>query len=385
MVLNGCDSPPPERYTQADINALATQREQEQQIRGKSIYGEHIYDGYRGLAALPWFGLDDAGQLLCIDDSIPAPIDVHCHLGMSVLFKPELDLQTKTPRVRHLLDCDAASPGSPFDLDIYANGNFSEEALSDLRAHTIAQGLWGSEYAATQTIPNLLREMDSMRVDKALLLPIKLGLPFGDTLTEDWRDAVTSMGHTNRLHPGLSVYPGAKSAIAEMREHAKRGARVMKLHPTVQRFYPDHPEAMHLYNEAERLGLVIFFHGGRAGIEPESSHPFAIPRHYEAALQEFPNVQFILGHGGARDGAAMLELATRHNNAWLGIHGQSLTRLEAMIQHTGGERLLFGTDWPFYHMGASLAKVLIATQAKGREKIRKDILRGNAMALFSSF
>ena len=138
---------------------------------------------------------------------------------------------------------------------------------------------------------------------------------------------------------------------------------------------------MEIYEEAERLGLVIFFHGGRAGIEPESSHPYAMPRHYEAPLVEFPNLQFVLGHAGARDHAAMLDMALRHENAWLEIHGQSLTNLEMMIQRTNGERMLFGTDWPFYHIGASLAKVLIATDSPGRAPVRQKILRDNALRL----
>lgn len=382
LVLGGCDSPQGDRYTQTDVDLLARQREVEQQQRGKSVYGRHVYRGYRGLAELPWFDLDGDGQLRCVDDSIPMAVDVHCHLGMSVLFRPQLDLLASTERVKHLLDCDAPGQECSFDLDVYANGNFSEEALTELRWHTVAQGIWGSSFSITQTIPNLLREMDAMRVQQALLLPIKLGLPFGDSLTEDWRSAVNEAGAGKRLHAGLSVHPREKTAIQEMREHAAAGGRIIKLHPPVQRFYPDAPTLMPIYEEAQKLGLVVFFHGGRAGIEPDSSHPYAMPRHYEAPLAEFPKLQFILGHAGARDAAAMLELALRYDNAWLGSHGQSLTNLDTMIKRTGGERMLFGTDWPFYHQGPSLAKVLLTTQAAGRENIRNMILRENALALF---
>lgn len=301
---------------------------------------------------------------------------------MSVLFKPKLDLLAETERVMHLLDCDATVPACPLDLDIYVNGNFSPAALEELRFSTIAQGVWGSRFAKTQTIPNLLREMNAMHVQHSLLLPIKLGLPFGDTLTEDWRSAVASAEATVRLHVGLSVHPREDDCVQQMRNHADTGARVIKLHPTVQRFYPDDAAVMDLYAEAEKLGLVVFFHGGRAGIEPDYTHRYAMPRHYEAPLAEFPKLQFILGHAGARDGEAMLNLALRYDNAWLGIHGQSLTQLEVMIQRTGGDRLLFGTDWPFYHLGASLAKVLITTEAAGREQIRRRILRENALRLF---
>jgi len=379
--LSACDSPAPERYTEADIESLAAERGREQEIKGEGEYGHHVYPGYRGLAELPWFELDTEQQLVCVDDSIPLSIDIHSHLGMSLLFEPRLDLHASTPRVKHLLDCDKTNPGCPFDLDVYANSNFSEEALGDLRIQTIAQGLWGSSHAATQTIPNLLREMDAMRVQKAFLLPIKLGLPFGDNLAKDWRAAIKTAGARHRLHCGLSVNPRSENAFAEMQAHAAQGARIIKLHPTMQRFYPDDPAAMLLYEEALKLGLVVFFHGGRAGIEPESSHSFAMPRHYEAALREFPNLQFILGHAGARDMQGMLALALSYDNAWLDIHGQGLSRLEQLIQKTGGERLLFGTDWPFYHIGASLAKVLITTQKPARHGIRYAILRGNAETL----
>lgn len=382
VALGGCAKPATERYNQTDIDVLAAQKQREQKQKGKGPYGAQVYAGYRGLADLPWFDLNKTGQLVCIDESIPWSIDVHCHLGMSVLFKPALNLQAETERVMHLLDCDATTPGCPLDLDIYINGNFSEAALDDLQTSTLAQGVWGSRFAETQTIPNLLREMDAMRVQNALLLPIKLGLPFGDTLTEDWRDAVSTSGVEDRLHVGLSVHPRDADAVNQIRIHAAKGGKAIKLHPTVQRFYPDDPNVMHIYEAAQTEGLVIFYHGGRAGIEPESSHPFAMPRHYEAPLREFPKLQFIMGHAGARDSEAMLNLVTRYENAWLGMHGQSLTFLEHIIQRTAGERVLFGTDWPFYHLGASLAKVLITTDKKERRSIRNAILRNNALLLF---
>lgn len=384
VALTACGGGPQEgRYSQADIDLLAAQRKAEAAASGKGPFGIQRFHGYRGLAELPWFELDRQGVLQCVDDSIPKAIDVHCHLGMSYLFKPELDLQAETKRVKHLLDCDRDNPGCELDLDIYVNGNFTAAGLDDLQTTSLAQGLWGSHYAETQTIPNLLKEMDAMRVEQAMILPIKLGLPFGDDLSERWNVAIQQAGATNRLKAGFSVHPRDEHRLEQISTAAKSGFKLLKLHPTVQRFYPDDPGMMEVYQLAEELGLIIFFHGGRAGIEPESSHPYAMPRHYQGAIATFPKLNFILGHAGARDFDAMLELALRNDNAWLGIHGQSLTNLDTMIRRTGGERMLFGTDWPFYHIGVSLAKVLIATQADGRRELRNAILRRNAVGLFT--
>lgn len=380
IAVPGCTAEP-DRYTEADIANLKRQWRFDAENSGKGPYGPQRYRGYRGLAELPWFELDAGGTLRCVTDDFPPAIDFHCHLGMSMLMAPEIDLGARPPRVQHLLDCDGSEPGCELDLDIYINGNFSESDLRGLWLGSIAQGLWGSAAAATQTIPNLLAEMDATRVGQAVILPIVFGLPFGDDLNERWAAAIETSGRGDRLRIGASVHPRDPERLTALERYAATGARVLKLHPTMQRFYPDEPELMELYAACERLGMVVFFHAGRAGIEPESSHRYALPRHYEGALSAFPKLPFVLGHSGARDGVEMLEMGLRHDNAWFGIHGQGVTQLHEMIQRTGGERMLFGTDWPFYHLAASLAKVLIVTEDS--PEVRASILRGNALRLLA--
>lgn len=368
-------SAPAHRYGEDDVARLAQQRAAEQARRAAPGAPGTRFRGYRGLAELPWFELDAQGELVMVADDVPPAVDCHCHFGISLLLAPELDLFQRTDRVEHLLDCDAEPPGCELDLDIYINGNFTPDELSRMHRGVIAQGLWGSRAAATQTIPNLLREMDATRVERAWILPIAFGFPFGDDLTERWLDAIEASGSAERFVSGASVHPGDPERIAKLERYAARGARVVKLHPPLQRFYPDADEMMEIYAACERLGLVVFFHCGRAGIEPERNHPYALPRHYAGALANFPKLPFVLGHSGARDADAALELALAHDNAWLDVHGQGLAHLGEMLRRTGGERMLFGTDWPFYHLASSLAKVLIATD--GRPDLRDAVLQGN--------
>ncbi len=379
----GCARHDPGRYTTEDQAGLARQQREERAASGQGRFGRRVYAGYRGLAELPWFELDDAGRLVLIDESVPAAIDFHTHLGFSLLFEPHLDLSAPTERVRHFLDCDASTPGCALDLDVYVNANFSDEALGDLSWATLTQGLWGNDFVRTHTIPNLLAEMDRTGVERAVLLPIVFDLPFGDRVEQTWLAGVEATKAQERLSVGTSVHPEQEGRVECLERAAARGARVVKMHPTVQAFYPDDPRAMEIYAAAERLGLVIFFHGGRAGVEPEGRQRYALPRHYEAAFSTFPDLPFAIGHGGARDGAAMLELALRHDNVWLGIHGQSVTHLDEMIRRTDGERLLFGTDWPWYHLAASLAKVLIVTEDPALHPVRDAILRDNAERLLA--
>lgn len=371
-----------DRYTEADEAALDRQRREERERSGTGPDGVQRFRGYRGLAELPWFEIDDRGRLVCTVADLPPAIDFHCHFGMSLGLAPELDLMARTERVRHLLDCDATEPGCELDLDVYINANFTEAALRSLRWEAVSQGLWGSDAAATQTIPNLLDEMDDTGVARAVILPIAMGLPFGDDLALRWLDAIDASGAADRFVRGASVHPRDPEKIEKLRRQAARGARVVKLHPAMQRFFPDSEEAAEIYEECERLGLVVFFHGGRAGIEPRYAHQFTLMRYYAPAFQRFPGVRFVLGHAGARDVADAIPLAIRHPNVWLGIHGQGVTVLRELIDRVGTRKLLFGTDWPFYHLAATLAKVLMVTE--GDPTARRAILADNAGALLAA-
>lgn len=377
LTLPGCRDA--SRYSDEDEARLEAQKRSEREGSGRGPFGRHRYRGYRGLAELPWFAIDERGRLVCTAEDLPPAIDVHAHFGMSLLFAPEIDLQARPPRVRHLLDCDAEDPGCDLDLDVYMNANFTPAALRALRIGALAQITWGNAAAATQTLPALLDEMDATRVGEALVLPIAFGLPFGDDLTERWMAAIAEAGAGDRLLSGASVHPRDPDRIEKLQRHAARGARAVKLHPAAQRFFPDSPEAMEIYAECGRLGLPVIFHAGRAGIEPSYTYQYTVMRNYEPMLMRFPEVDFVLGHAGARDVADAIPLARGYPNAWLGIHGQGVTRLDELIERVGADRLLFGSDWPFYHLAGTLAKVLIVTEK--RPDARNAILRDNAERL----
>jgi len=52
-----------------------------------------------------------------------------------------------------------------------------------------------------------------------------------------------------------------------------------------------------------------------------------------------------------------------------------------MIRKNGHEKLLFGSDWPYYPSIIPLAKVLLATERE-KDEVRADILGANVQRLF---
>jgi predicted TIM-barrel fold metal-dependent hydrolase len=362
-------------YTPADAALLEERRAAERARAGTGPLGPLRFRGWRGLADLPEFELGPDGELRCVAEDVAGGTDLHAHLGIALLLAPRLDLRRRSSRTRYYLDCDG-EPGCDADLDQYMNESFTPAQRRSLVVEQLRQLTLGGGAAETHSAANLVAELDRMGLARAAILPIAFGLPFGDDMAEQAFDQLASSELAPRLVFGASVHPRDPEAAARLRAQADRGARIVKLHPEFQRFYPDAPEAMALYAECERLDLPVIFHAGRSGIEPAWMRRYALLRRYEAAAEAWPRVRFVLGHAGARDSEEAAELAARHANVWLDAQGQGATRLSELLSAVGPEKLVFGTDWPWYHVGATLAKVLLVTQHDAGA--RRRILRDNA-------
>jgi len=374
--LGGCgaEEDAPGVYTPEDAARLARQQAEEAERAGRGRLGELRFRGYRGLAELPWFELDDEGRLRTVAE-LPGIIDVHTHFGMD-LYRP-LDHARRTERVEHLLDCDATRPGCVLDLDVYVNANFTEEAHAALPRHFVT-GAFALGPTRTHTAANLLAEMDDVGVAQAAVLPIALGLPLAGSLSERWRRAIQDNGWEDRLLPFASVDPNEPDAPAKLRAHADAGARGVKLHPEMQRFFPDDDGAMAVYEVCRERRLPVVFHAGRSGIEPEGIRKYALMRRYEPAVAAFPEVRFVFGHGGARDLERAIPIARAHRNVWLGLSSLGVSQIDRALEALGPDRLAFGSDWPFYHLAVTLAKILLVT--RGDTGARDVLLRHAAEA-----
>jgi predicted TIM-barrel fold metal-dependent hydrolase len=362
-------------YTPEDAARLDHQIAEEAAHAGHGRFGPLRFRGYRGLAELPWFELGPGGRLrLAVE--LPGSVDVHTHFGMD-FYRP-LDLTRRTGRVEHLLDCDGEDPGCELDLDVYANANFSAEERAALPRHLVA-GAFGLGATRTHTAANLLAEMDDVGAARAVVLPIAMSLPFAGGLPERWLRAIQANGWQDRLVPFASVDPNDAGAPAKLAALADAGARGVKLHPEMQRFFPDGAGAMAVYQVCRERGLVVLFHAGRSGIEPEGIRKYALMRHYEPAAADFPDVRFVFGHGGARDLERAIPIARAHRNVWLGLSCLGASQIATALAALGPERLVNGSDWPFYHLAVSLAKILIVT--RDDPGARDALLRDNALAL----
>ena len=326
------------------------------------------FSGLHDLARLPYFTLRE-GRLVLADPALGPAIDMHTHLALSFGPFGGIDLHKGDVPARHYLPADR-----PFDLDLYINQNFSPGDLKTLKRDLSLSGLTPFGIRKTHTVPNLAREMNELGIAGSVLLPIDL--PFMSHNADRWLRAIE--GRRDFVGFG-SVHPFSRGIERQLDAQVKLGARGLKIHPAVQMVGPDHPKMRRIYEACGARGLPILFHCGPVGIELESGRKLSQVHRYESAIAEHPQTTFVLGHSGALQFAQGVELARRYTNVYLELSSQSLTGLRKIFDEADPERILFGTDWPFYHQAVGLAKVFLLTE--GNDTLRRNVLHDNAARL----
>jgi hypothetical protein len=320
------------------------------------------------LARLPYFRAVE-GRLVLADPALGPAIDLHTHLALTYVVKQKLDLRREWPQTEHYLPSYR-----PFELDVYANRNFAPEDMERLTRDLSLASVTDGGMRRTHTVPNLAREMKELGVRASVLLPIDF--PFLSENATTWLEAIA--GREDFVGFG-SVHPYTTDVAAKLDRQKALGARGVKVHPAVQNVRPDLERCKALYRLCGERDMAVFFHCGPVDIENALGRYLSQVRFYEEAIAECPGTTFVLGHSGALQMPEALGFAKKYPNVWLEIASQSLSGVERLCAEAPDDRLLFGTDWPFYHQAMGLAKVFLATE--GDDRLRKRVLHQNAERL----
>jgi len=260
------------------------------------------------------------------------------------------------------------------DLNIYQNKNFNAQDMARMKRDLVQNASKPGGMKATHTIPNITGEMKDLHISHSVLLAIDL--PFISDNAGTYLKATAE-------HPELvvfgSVHPYAPFICKRVERQVAMGVKGIKVHPAVQLVRPDWPRCLRLYHECGLRDLPVIFHCGPVGIEPRAGRYLSQVRHYRRGIEQCKQTTFLLGHSGALQLDEALELAKRNDNVYLELASQSLPGIRKILKEGPTDRVLHGSDWPFYHQASALAKTLIATE--GDEALRRKVLFGNAARL----
>jgi uncharacterized protein len=152
--------------------------------------------------------------------------------------------------------------------------------------------------------------------------------------------------------------------VAHLREMAGRGARGVKLHPVLQKFEPNETTLQPVYQACAELGLAVLSHTGPA----RDGVPFAEVPAFVPMLSAFPGLTVVLAHlGGGKwqDTLAVAEAFPRvafdlcEIIEWAGAPGApTAAELATLIRDIGPDRVVLGSDYPWYEPARTAERVL---------------------------
>ncbi|QIB41993.1 amidohydrolase family protein [Streptomyces aureoverticillatus] len=210
----------------------------------------------------------------------------------------------------------------------------------------------------------LVEEMDAAGVERAVLLVPDFGLRMTGTAEPE---EAARLHHEIRLrHPGrfwvyIGVDPrrGPEGVVAFERMVDAYGLDGVKLYPPCG-YSPSDPGLYPYYEICADRALPVFVHTGPTArsLDYGPAHPMRIDR----AARDFPDIPFVLGHGGLTHVDTCAYLAAYRPNVYVDTGGfasgpslpywpEHLNRLFRMgINH----KIIFGTDWPLGRLNGGL-------------------------------
>lgn len=190
----------------------------------------------------------------------------------------------------------------------------------------------------------------------------------------------------DRLIGFLSVDSTQDGWEREVREgHEELGLRGIKLLPMYAGFSMDDPRLDPLWRYAERHALPVLLHAGTTFIA-QAPLAFTLPRLIEPVALKHPGVKIILAHLGHPYEAECLVTIRKHDNVFADVSAlhyrpfQLYHSLMLAQEYGVWPKLLFGTDYPFTTVNASIAGLrALNDMLEGTKLPRLDVKQIEAM------
>jgi len=229
---------------------------------------------------------------------------------------------------------------------------------------------------------DLIKLMDENGIEKAVISPIPgYPDPEGVKSTAMQNDMIADavVKYPDRFPCGLAALEprhGEKALEELNRALGELKLKGLMFHMDYQGCEVDNPIMFRFMEEAKKYNPVILCHTAQL------SH-VETPYRFEKLAEAFPEIIFIAGHP-AMDTTQlgnMLEVAKRNKNVLLDtcLWHHHLWPIKKAVDAIGGDRLLFGSDLPYYDRSGD---IWIVENAKVSDEVKEKIFWKNAARVF---
>jgi len=217
----------------------------------------------------------------------------------------------------------------------------------------------------------LIELMDMSKIDKSVLFAVDEE-NFQPTYEVQNDKIIAAMNkYPGRIIAFVRIVPSAgRAAVNEFKRCCDLGVRGLKL-KTPDGFEP--ADAKCIFDLIEdRPDFPVLIHTAH----DEHSQP----RIWKPVLSKYPNINFILAHGGKDHYRKCTEMAITMPNVYIDTSTLSYNRTRFIYENAGPEKLLFASDYPYSHPAVELKKIELAITNKEDQEL---VLHKNAARLMA--
>lgn len=238
--------------------------------------------------------------------------------------------------------------------------------IIDAHAH---MGDYNAFYIPDPSSEGMLKIMDRLGIDKACITPHTA------SCGSDYQEGNNQVIETLKKYPDrflgyCTINPNYPQEIQEEMKRCFdiRGFVGIKLHPFCHGVPIEYKGYIPVYEFAQENRLPILFHtSGKRDVE------------YISYLADtYPDANFIMGHAGfnIRAQECAMEEVKKHHNLYVDI-AISFTyecNVEWMVESIGSEKILYGSDMPFFDPRPAVGRVALADL---KEEEKQNIFYNN--------
>ena len=200
----------------------------------------------------------------------------------------------------------------------------------------------------------------------------------------EWTVQVTKENPELVPFPSVDPIMGEEPMVEELLDNLDNSkAPGLKIHPSEGCFFPNDRVLWPVYQLCQDRGIPIISHSG-LGVS-ESDKTYARPMNFKDVLTDFPKLTLVMAHLGIGGVEESVELSKEFPNLYFdtsaAVHGAGgkppLSDDEAvdLIRKIGTDRVMFGSDFPWFNPGQDLKRFL---GLKFSEEEKKALLADNA-------
>jgi len=199
----------------------------------------------------------------------------------------------------------------------------------------------------------LLRAMDAQGVDMAAICAVVR--PDGDVEAANGLIAAQVRAHPDRLVGLACVVPYHEDAPEQLRHFVQEGFRGLKIHPSMQAFYPSEGRVRPTIEVAAELDIPVLIHTTAMPI-PNTRSRYDDPLEIDDLALEVPSAKLVIAHGDPLGPAPAI--AAKHPNVYMdttttfarmcrlipGVGEDTLEWMAMVSGEYGSRKVLFGSD-----------------------------------------